>query len=85
MISQECLDHLMNEGYNINEKCVIICTHEHSYKTETYGELHETIEEMANKINMPIRTFKRALSSLKDKGVITQTFNHQNKLVRRVQ
>lgn len=85
MISQKCLDHLRNSGYSINEKCVLICTHEYSYKTEKYGEIHETLEDMAQKINMPIRTFKRAMSDLKNKGVILNVHNHDNQLVRRVQ
>ena len=40
---------------------------------------------MANKINMSIRTFKLAMSSLKKKGVIKQEINHNHQLVRREQ
>jgi hypothetical protein len=40
---------------------------------------------MAEKINMPIRTFKLAMSSLKKKGVIKDEYNHENQLVRRVE
>lgn len=85
MFSQEFLDHLKNQEFTISEKCVLICLHEYSYKTNSYGELHDSLDEMANKINMPERSFKRAMISLKKKGIITQEYNHANKLVRRVQ
>lgn len=85
MFSQEFLDHLEKNKYTISEKCVLICLHEYSYKTESYGELHDTLDVMANKINMSIRTFKLAMSSLKKKGVIKQEINHNHQLVRRVQ
>ena len=85
MFSQEFLDHLKNQNFTISEKCVLICLHEYSYKTNTYGELQESLDVMSSKINMPERSFKRAMVSLKNKNIITQTFNHQNKLVRRVQ
>jgi hypothetical protein len=85
MFSQEFLDHLGNKQYTISEKCVLICLHEYSYKTQTYGELHDTLNVMAEKINMPIRTFKLAMSSLKKKGVIKDEYNHENQLVRRVE
>lgn len=85
MFSQEFLDHLENQDYTISEKCVLICLHEHSYKTQNYGELHDSLEIMATKINMSLRTFKMAMSSLRNKGIITQQHNHENKLVRRVQ
>lgn len=85
MISQECLDHLRNENYDVNEKCVIICTHEYSYKTQKYGEIQETLEDMAKKINMPLRTFKRAMSSLKQRGIISQHCTPERQIIRRVQ
>lgn len=85
MFSQEFLDHLKNQDFTISEKCVLICLHEYSYKTNSYGELHDSLDEMANKINMPERSFKRAMLSLKNKDIITQEYNHANKLVRRVQ
>lgn len=85
MFSQEFLDHLEKQDYTISEKCVLICLHEYSYKTQNYGELQDTLNIMAEKINMPIRTFKSAMQSLRKKGVIEDKYNHDNKLVRRVQ
>lgn len=40
---------------------------------------------MAHKINMPLATFKRSISSLINKGVITVNKNHDNQLVRRIE
>lgn len=85
MFSQDFLDHLKEQQFTISEKCVLICLHEYSYKTTNYGELHGTLEQMAKNINMPIRTFKLAMSSLKKKGVIKDERNHENQLVRRVE
>jgi DNA-binding MarR family transcriptional regulator len=85
MFSQDFLDHLKEQDFTISEKCVLICLHEHSYKTQTYGELKGTLVQMANSINMPEKSFKRAMLSLKKKGVIKDEYNHENQLVRRVE
>lgn len=84
-ISQECLDYLKNGNFSTNEKCVIICTHEYSWKFEEYGELTDTLDELAEKIHMPVRTFKRTISDLMKRGIILKTYNNKNQLVRRVQ
>lgn len=85
MFSQDFLDHLKEQDFTISEKCVLICLHEHSYKTQNYGELKGTLQQMADNINMPLRTFKLAVSSLKKKGVIKDEYNHEHQLVRRVE
>ena len=85
IISKYTLAISKKQDYTISEKCVLICLHEYSYKTQTYGELQDTLNIMAEKINMPIRTFKSAMQSLRKKGVVEDKYNHENKLVRRVQ
>lgn len=85
MFSQDFLDHLKEQDFTISEKCVLICLHEHSYKTQNYGELKGTLTQMANSINMPEKSFKRAMLSLKKKGVIKDEYNQENQLVRRVE
>lgn len=85
MFSQDFLDYLKEQNFTISEKCVLICLHEYSYKTQTYGELQGSLIQMAEHINMPEKSFKRAMLSLKKKGVIEDKYNHENKLVRRVQ
>ena len=84
MFSQDFLDHLKEQAFTISEKCVLICLHEYSFKTPNYGELKGSLEEMAKSINMPLRTFKLAMSSLKKKGIIVDQVNHERQLVRRV-
>ena len=85
MFSQECLDFLKKEKYTTNEKCVLICLHEFSYKTQNYGELNDTLEEISHNISMPIATLKRTMKTLSDRGVIEYTKNANNQPVRRIQ
>lgn len=85
MFSQECLDFLKKEKYTTNEKCVLICLHEFSYKTQNYGELHDSLEEISKNILMPIATLKRTMKSLSDRGVIEYKRNQNNQPVRRIQ
>lgn len=85
MFSQECLDFLREQHYSVNEKCVLICLHEFSYKTQNYGELHETLNEISETICMPIATLKRTMKELADRGVIEYTRNARNQPVRRIQ
>ena len=85
MFSQDFLDYIRTQNFTISEKCVLICLHEHSYKTQNYGEIHGNLIELAKSINMPERSFKRAMSSLKQKGVMLDHYNHNNQLVRRVE
>lgn len=85
MFSQECLDFLKKEKYTTNEKCVLICLHEFSYKTQNYGELSDTLEEISKNILMPIATLKRTMKTLSDRGVIEYKRNTNNQVVRRIQ
>lgn len=85
MFSQECLDFLKRERYTTNEKCVLICLHEFSYKTQNYGELNDTLDEISKNILMPIATLKRTMKTLSDRGVIEYTRNAKNQPVRRIQ
>ena len=85
IFSQDFLDYIRTQNFTISEKCVLICLHEHSYKTKSYGEIHGSLLDLANSINMPERSFKRAMSSLKQKGIMLDHYNHSNQLVRRVE
>ena len=85
MFSQECLDFLKKEKYTTNEKCVLICLHEFSYKTQNYGELNDSLEEISHNISMPIATLKRTMKTLSDRGVIEYTKNANNQPVRHIQ
>ena len=85
MFSQECLDALKKEKYSTNEKCVIICLHEFSYKTQNYGELHDSLDEISKNILMPISTLKRTMKSLTDRGILQNTHNNKHEPVRRIQ
>ena len=85
MFSQDFLDYIKTQGFTISEKCVLICLHEYSYKTHNYGEIHGNLIDLAKSINMPERSFKRAMSSLKQKGVMLDHHDHNNQLVRRVE
>jgi len=84
IFSQECLDYLKENKFTTNEKCVLICMHEFTYKTKNYGETEMSLEEISNKINMPIASLKRAAKSLKEKGCLTIQRNKEAKLVRRI-
>lgn len=84
MFSQECLDHLKDNGYSVNEKCLLICIHEYTYKTTHHGDLNDTLDEISKKINMPLRTLKRTMKSLIEKGII-EPVKKNNQIVRRVE
>lgn len=84
MFSQECLDHLKNNGYSVNEKCLLICIHEYTYKTTHHGDLNDTLDEISKKINMPLRTLKRTMKSLIEKGII-EPIKQDNHIIRRIE
>ena len=84
MFSQECLDHLKNNGYSVSEKCLLICIHEYTYKTSHHGDLNDTLEDISKKINMSLSTLKRAMKSLIEKGVI-DPIKQNNQVIRRIE
>lgn len=85
MFSQECLDFLRKEKYSTNEKCVLICLHEFSYKTQSYGEIGDSLEKISEHICMPIARLKRTMKDLSNRGVIEYKRNQNNQPVRRIQ
>lgn len=84
MFSFECLKELQ-DNYTVNEKCVIIGIHELEFKRETYGFINYSLQELADKINMSLRTLQRTLKSLEEKGVMfTKKLPGRQGLVRHV-